>query len=85
MNIRLSLLNTALQGLDAELKEQRDRRLEGEGMSQSENQDKSIVGENDDNSMHSETEEELIKRTIAENEKMMLNPPTVENLIDKYA
>jgi hypothetical protein len=79
MNIRLSLLNTALQGLDAELKEQRDRRLEGEGMSQSENQDKSIVGENDDNSMHSETEEELIKRTIAENEKMMLNPPTVEN------
>ena len=40
-------------------------------MSQSENRDKSIEGVNDEESMTSETEEDLVKRTIAENEKLM--------------
>jgi hypothetical protein len=45
--------------------------LGGIDMSQSENRDKSIVGVNDEESMTSETEEDLVKRTIAENEKLM--------------
>lgn len=71
MQIRLSILNTAFQGLETELKELRDRRLGGIDMSQSENRDKSILGVNDEESMTSETEEDLVKRTIAENEKLM--------------
>ena len=54
-------------------------------MLESENQEKSIEGEIDDKSIQSETEEEAIKRVIEENEKLMMNPPTVQKLIDQYA
>jgi len=79
------MLNADLEDLQKELHEQKEKRLEGEGMSQSENQDKSIVGNHDDRSVRQETEEDVIKRTLEENEKLMLNPATIENLIDKYA
>ena len=85
MKIRISLLNTDLEALQKELIELKEHRLEGEGISVSENQDKSIVGNHDDRSFHSETEEDLIKRIIQENDKLMANPATIENLIDQYA
>lgn len=71
-----------MQGLDAELNEAKNHRLDGEGISQSDNKEKSIEGEIDDKSMQSDTEEDIIRRVIEENEKLMLNPPTVQKLID---
>jgi hypothetical protein len=66
-----------LKGLDAELNEAKNLRLDGEGISQSDNKEKSIEGEIDDKSIQSDTEEDIIRRVIEENEKLMLNPPTV--------
>lgn len=55
-------------------------------MLQSDHLDKSIVGSfGDKDEEQSETEEDVVKRVIAENEKLMINPPTIEDMIDQYA
>lgn len=67
IHIRVSLLNEGFQGLDMELRELRDRRLDGEDFSESDHREDSISVENDIHSQQEETEEEKMNRIIAEN------------------
>ena len=84
IQIRMSLLKEAFEGLEKELIELRNRRLGGEDFSESDNRERSIQNEYDEFSKRSITEEEKRALILTENQRLMEKVITTGDLLDQY-